>query len=145
MDVTAGFERRKTRQIMVGEVPVGGGAPITVQSMTTTKTADVDGTLQQIYSLAAAGADIVRCTCNEIEAAEGLAQIVPRSPVPIVADIHHQYKMALAALEAGVHCLRLNPGNIKKPEHIKLVAAEAKDRNVPIRIGVNGGSLVDLV
>ena len=141
MDVTAGFERRKTRQIMVGDVPVGGGAPITVQSMTTTKTADVEGTLQQIYSLAAAGADIVRCTCNEIEAAEGLAQIVPRSPVPIVADIHHQYKMALAALEAGVHCLRLNPGNIKKPEHIKLVAAEAKDRNIPIRIGVNGGSL----
>ena len=141
MDVTAGFERRKTRQIMVGDVPVGGGAPITVQSMTTTKTADVDGTLQQIYSLAAAGADIVRCTCNEIEAAEGLAQIVPRSPVPIVADIHHQYKMALAALEAGVHCLRLNPGNIKKPEHIKLVAAEAKDRGIPIRIGVNGGSL----
>ena len=141
MDVTAGFERSKTRQIMVGDVPVGGGAPITVQSMTTTKTADVDGTLQQIYSLAAAGADIVRCTCNEIEAAEGLAQIVPRSPVPIVADIHHQYKMALAALEAGVHCLRLNPGNIKKPEHIKLVAAEAKDRGIPIRIGVNGGSL----
>ncbi len=141
MDVTAGFERRPTRQIMVGDVPVGGGAPITVQSMTTTKTADVEGTLQQIYGLAAAGADIVRCTCNEIEAAEGLAQIVPRSPVPIVADIHHQYKMALAALEAGVHCLRLNPGNIKKPEHIKLVAAEAKDRGIPIRIGVNGGSL----
>src|SRR5688572_884001 len=109
--------------------------------MTITKTADVDGTLQQIYALAAAGADIVRCTCNEIEAAEGLAQIVPRSPVPIVADIHHQYKMALAALEAGVHCLRLNPGNIRKPEHIKLVAQECRDRNVPIRIGVNGGSL----
>ena len=139
--MTAAFERKATRQIMVGDVPVGGGAPITVQSMTTTKTADVDGTLQQIYGLAAAGADIVRCTCNEIEAAEGLAQIVPRSPVPIVADIHHQYKMALAALEAGVHCLRLNPGNIKKPEHIKTVAAAAKDRNVPIRIGVNGGSL----
>jgi (E)-4-hydroxy-3-methylbut-2-enyl-diphosphate synthase len=126
---------------MVGDVAVGGGAPITVQSMTITKTADVDGTLQQIYALAAAGADIVRCTCNEIEAAEGLAQIVPRSPVPIVADIHHQYKMALAALEAGVHCLRLNPGNIRKPEHIKLVAQECRDRNVPIRIGVNGGSL----
>src|SRR6188508_2970601 len=109
--------------------------------MTITKTADVDGTLAQIYSLAAAGADIVRCTCNELAAAEGLAQIVPRSPVPIVADIHHQYRMALAALEAGVHCLRLNPGNIRKPEHIKTVAAEAKDRGVPIRIGVNGGSL----
>jgi (E)-4-hydroxy-3-methylbut-2-enyl-diphosphate synthase len=126
---------------MVGDVPVGGGAPITVQSMTITKTADVEGTLQQIYALAGAGADIVRCTCNELEAAEGLAQIVPRSPVPIVADIHHQYKMALAALEAGVHCLRLNPGNIKKPEHIKLVAQECKDRGIPIRIGVNGGSL----
>jgi (E)-4-hydroxy-3-methylbut-2-enyl-diphosphate synthase len=141
MEVSAGFPRRATRQIMVGDVPVGGGAPITVQSMTITKTADVDGTLQQIYALAAAGADIVRCTCNEIEAAEGLAQIVPRSPVPIVADIHHQYKMALAALEAGVQCLRLNPGNIRKPEHIKLVAQECRDRNVPIRIGVNGGSL----
>ncbi|MEM9653777.1 MAG: flavodoxin-dependent (E)-4-hydroxy-3-methylbut-2-enyl-diphosphate synthase [Actinomycetota bacterium] len=135
------FPRKKTRQIMVGDVAVGGGAPITVQSMTTTKTADVDGTLQQIYALAAAGADIVRCTCNEVEAAEGLARIVPRSPVPIVADIHHQYKRALEALEAGVHCLRLNPGNIRKPEHIKIVAREAKDRNVPIRIGVNGGSL----
>lgn len=134
-------ERRTTRQVMVGSVPVGGGAPISVQSMTITKTADVDGTLQQIYALSAAGADIVRCTCNEIEAAEGLAQIVPRSPVPIVADIHHQYKMALAALDAGVACLRLNPGNIRNPEHIKTVAQAAKDRGVPIRIGVNAGSL----
>jgi (E)-4-hydroxy-3-methylbut-2-enyl-diphosphate synthase len=135
------FPRRETRQVMVGAVPVGGGAPITVQSMTITKTADVEGTLQQIYALAGAGADIVRCTCNEIEAAEGLAQIVPRSPVPVVADIHHQYKMALAALDAGVHCLRLNPGNIRRPEHIKIVAQECKDRGIPIRIGVNGGSL----
>ncbi|NIR41745.1 MAG: flavodoxin-dependent (E)-4-hydroxy-3-methylbut-2-enyl-diphosphate synthase [Actinobacteria bacterium] len=126
---------------MVGDVPVGGGAPITVQSMTVTKTADHEATLQQIYALAAAGADIVRCTCNEPEAAEGLARIVPRSPVPIVADIHHQYRRALEALEAGVHCLRLNPGNIKNPDHIKTVAREAKDRGVPIRIGVNGGSL----
>jgi (E)-4-hydroxy-3-methylbut-2-enyl-diphosphate synthase len=135
------FERRRTRQIHVGRVAVGGDAPISVQSMTTTKTADVEGTLQQIYALAAAGCDIVRCTCNEIEAAEGLAQIVPRSPIPVIADIHHQYKMALAALEAGVHGLRLNPGNIRKPEHIKAVAAAAKERSVPIRIGVNGGSL----
>jgi (E)-4-hydroxy-3-methylbut-2-enyl-diphosphate synthase len=133
--------RRVTRQVNVGGVLVGGGAPISVQSMTITKTADVEGTLQQIYALAAAGADIVRCTCNEIEAAEGLAQIVPRSPVPLVADIHHQYKMALAALDAGVACLRLNPGNIRNPEHIKTVAREAKDRGVPIRIGVNAGSL----
>ncbi len=126
---------------MVGSVPVGGGAPISVQSMTITKTADVEATLQQIYALAAAGCDIVRCTCNDLDAAEGLARIVPRSPVPIVADIHHQYKMALAALEAGVACLRLNPGNIRRPEHIKIVAAECLDRGVPIRIGVNGGSL----
>ena len=135
--------RRPTRQIMVGTVPVGGGAPVTVQSMTITKTADVDGTLQQIYALAAAGCDIVRCTCNEPEAAEGLAHIVPRSPVPIIADIHHQYRMALAALEAGVHGLRLNPGNIRRAEHIKAVATEARDRGVSIRIGVNGGSLDD--
>src|SRR5687768_10299708 len=141
MDFTTSTPRRKTRQIMVGDVPVGGDSPITVQSMTITKTADVEGTLQQIYALAAAGADIVRCTCNEFQAAEGVAQIVPRSPVPLVADIHHQYRMALAALDAGVHCLRLNPGNIRKPEHIKIVAQECKDRGIPIRIGVNGGSL----
>src|SRR2546422_6940827 len=134
-------ERRTSRQVMVGTVPVGGGAPVTVQSMTTTKTADVDGTLSQVYALAAAGADIVRCTCNEEEAAEGLAQIVPRSPVPLVADIHFQYKLALAAMEAGVAGLRLNPGNIRKPDHIKVVAREAKDRGLPIRIGVNAGSL----
>ncbi|MEK7293312.1 MAG: flavodoxin-dependent (E)-4-hydroxy-3-methylbut-2-enyl-diphosphate synthase [Actinomycetota bacterium] len=135
------YQRRDTHQIEVGKVAIGGDSPISVQSMTITKTADVEGTLQQIYALAAAGCDIVRCTCNESEAAEGLAQIVPRSPVPIIADIHHQYKMALAALEAGVHGLRLNPGNIRRPEHIKAVATEARDRNVPIRIGVNGGSL----
>ncbi len=134
-------ERRPTRQIEVGDVAVGGDAPISVQSMTITKTADVEGTLQQIYALAAAGCDIVRCTCNEAEAAEGLAQIVPRSPIPVIADIHHQYKMALAAMEAGVDGLRLNPGNIRKPDHIKAVAGEARDRNIPIRIGVNAGSL----
>jgi len=141
MQVTSSVPRKVTRQISVGDVKVGGDAPITIQSMTITKTADVEGTLQQIYALAAAGADIVRCTCNEIEAAEGLAQIVPRSPVPIIADIHHQYKMAMAAMEAGVDGLRLNPGNIRKPEHIKAVASEAKDRQIPIRIGVNAGSL----
>jgi (E)-4-hydroxy-3-methylbut-2-enyl-diphosphate synthase len=122
-------------------VKVGGDAPVSVQSMTTTKTADVEGTLQQIYALAANGADIVRCTCNEQAAAEGLAQIVPRSPVPIVADIHFHVEMALAALEAGVNGLRLNPGNLRKAEEIKLVASEARDRGVPIRIGVNAGSL----
>jgi (E)-4-hydroxy-3-methylbut-2-enyl-diphosphate synthase len=125
----------------VGEVAVGGGAPVTVQSMTTTKTADAEATLSQIYALAASGADLVRCTCNEEAAAEGLAQIVPRSPVPIIADIHFHHEMALAALEAGVHGLRLNPGNLRKEAEIKQVATEAKDRGVPIRIGVNAGSL----
>jgi (E)-4-hydroxy-3-methylbut-2-enyl-diphosphate synthase len=109
--------------------------------MTTTKTADAEGTLTQIYALAAAGADLVRCTCNEEAAAEGLARIVPRSPVPIIADIHFHHEMALAALEAGVQGLRLNPGNLRKEVEIKQVAAEAKDRGVPIRIGVNAGSL----
>jgi (E)-4-hydroxy-3-methylbut-2-enyl-diphosphate synthase len=109
--------------------------------MTTTKTADVDGTLQQVYALAGAGADIVRITCNDVEAAQGLAEIVPRSPVPIVADIHFQHRLALAALEAGVHGLRLNPGNIRNEAHIKLVAREARNRGVPIRVGVNAGSL----
>ncbi len=134
-------ERRPTRQIRVGDVAVGGGAPVTVQSMTTTKTADAEATLTQIYALAAAGADLVRCTCNEEAAAEGLARIVPRSPVPIIADIHFHHEMALAALEAGVQGLRLNPGNLRKEVEIKQVAAEAKDRGVPIRIGVNAGSL----
>lgn len=133
--------RRVTRQIQVGKVPVGGDARVTVQSMTTTKTSDTEATLAQIYSLAANGADIVRCTCNDVEAAESLARIVPRSPVPIVADIHFQYQLALAALEAGVQCLRLNPGNIRKPDQIRTVVREARDRGVPIRIGVNGGSL----
>jgi (E)-4-hydroxy-3-methylbut-2-enyl-diphosphate synthase len=109
--------------------------------MTTTKTADAEATLSQIYALAAAGADLVRCTCNEQAAAEGLARIVPRSPVPIIADIHFHHEMALAALEAGVQGLRLNPGNLRKEAEIKQVAAEAKDRGVPIRIGVNAGSL----
>src|SRR5215471_13098116 len=141
MAPTTRSPRRITREIHVGKVAVGGDAPVSVQSMTTTKTADVDGTLAQIYALAAAGCDIVRCTCNEEPAAEGLAQIVPRSPVPIIADIHFQYQLALAAIEAGVHALRLNPGNIRKPEHIKAVAVAAQERNIPIRIGVNGGSL----
>ena len=135
------FERRMTRSVNVGGGQVGAGAPISVQSMTTTKTADVEATLEQIYALASSGAEIVRCTCNEIQAAEALARIVPRSPVPLIADIHFQHRLALAALDAGVACLRLNPGNIRKEQHIKTVAAEARDRDVPIRIGVNAGSL----
>jgi (E)-4-hydroxy-3-methylbut-2-enyl-diphosphate synthase len=109
--------------------------------MTTTKTADVDATLAQVYALSGAGADIVRITCNDVAAAQGLAEIVPRSPVPIIADIHFQYRLALAAIEAGVAGLRLNPGNIRKEEHIKTVAKATGDAGIPIRIGVNAGSL----
>ena len=133
--------RRPTRAVRVGSVTVGGDAPISVQSMTTTKTADVEGTLAQVYALRGAGAEIVRITCNDADAAQGLAGIVPRSPVPIIADIHFQYRLALAALEAGVHGLRLNPGNIRDPKHIRAVARAAAERGVPIRIGVNAGSL----
>ncbi|HUU61429.1 MAG TPA: flavodoxin-dependent (E)-4-hydroxy-3-methylbut-2-enyl-diphosphate synthase, partial [Acidimicrobiia bacterium] len=133
--------RRPTRRLMLGGVAVGGGAPVTVQSMTTTRTGDVEGTLVQVYALAGAGADIVRVTCNDPAAARALAEIVPRSPVPIVADIHFQPALALAALEAGVAGLRLNPGNLRRPEHVRVVAAAAAERRVPIRVGVNAGSL----
>jgi (E)-4-hydroxy-3-methylbut-2-enyl-diphosphate synthase len=126
---------------MVGSIPVGGKSPVSVQSMTTTKTADVSATLSQVYALKGAGADIVRITCNDVEAAQGLAEIVPRSPVPIIADIHFHHRLALAALEAGVAGLRLNPGNIRKEEHIKAVARAASDAGVSIRVGVNAGSL----
>ena len=141
MTTSASYPRRHSRQVLVGSVAVGGGAPVSVQSMTTTKTADIEGTLAQIYALAGAGADIVRCTANDLAAVEALAHIVPRSPVPLVADVHFQYRLALAALDAGVACLRLNPGNIRKPDQIRAVASGARDRGVPIRIGVNGGSL----
>jgi (E)-4-hydroxy-3-methylbut-2-enyl-diphosphate synthase len=109
--------------------------------MTTTKTADVDATLAQVYALSGAGADIVRITCNDVAAAQGMAEIVPRSPVPIIADIHFQYRLALASIEAGVAGLRLNPGNIRKEEHIKAVAKAAGGAGIPIRVGVNAGSL----
>lgn len=133
--------RRNTRQLMLGNVGIGSDHKVSVQSMTTTKTRDTDETLEQVYALAANGADIVRVTCNEIEAAESLVKICTRSPVPIVADIHFQYKLALAAIEAGVQGLRLNPGNIRNEEQIKLVAKECLKAEIPIRIGVNAGSL----
>ena len=135
------LNRRKTRQIQIGKVGIGSDFPISVQSMTTTKTKDVESTLSQIYELASNGADIVRVTCNEVDAATGLVEITQRSPVPIVADVHFQYKLALAAIDAGVNGLRLNPGNIRKEQQIKEVAKEALSANIPIRIGVNGGSL----
>ena len=135
------LNRRKTRQIHIGKVGIGSDFPISVQSMTTTKTKDVESTLSQIYELASNGSDIVRVTCNEVDAATGLVEITQRSPVPIVADVHFQYKLALAAIDAGVNGLRLNPGNIRKEQQIKEVAKEALSANIPIRIGVNGGSL----
>jgi (E)-4-hydroxy-3-methylbut-2-enyl-diphosphate synthase len=134
-------ERRKTRQIRVGDVAVGGDAPISVQSMTTTKTADVNATLQQIASLVATGVDIVRVAVPHWEDAEALTAIAAKSTVPVVADIHFQWKYAMAALEAGIQGLRINPGNIKYQDKVRLIAREAKARSVPIRIGVNAGSL----
>ena len=135
------IKRRHTSQFMLGNVGVGSEHPVTVQSMTTTKTRETEKTLEQIYEIASNGADIVRVTCNEIEAAESLVKICARSPVPVVADIHFQYKLALAAIEAGVQGLRLNPGNIRNEKQIKEVAKECLNADIPIRIGVNAGSL----
>src|SRR5437870_6004576 len=134
-------ERRKSRQIQLGRVAIGGDAPVSVQSMTTTKTADIDATLQQIASLVAAGVDIVRVAVPHWEDAEALVAIAAKSTVPVVADIHFQWKYAIAALEAGVQGLRINPGNIKYQDKVRLIAHEAAARGVPIRIGVNAGSL----
>jgi (E)-4-hydroxy-3-methylbut-2-enyl-diphosphate synthase len=133
--------RRTSRQIKVGWVDVGGDAPIRVQSMTTTKTADINATLQQIASLVATGVDIVRVAVPHWEDAEALKAIAAKSTVPVIADIHFQWKYAMAALEAGIHGLRINPGNIKYQDKVRLIAREAKARGVPIRIGVNAGSL----
>ncbi|MGH2636026.1 MAG: flavodoxin-dependent (E)-4-hydroxy-3-methylbut-2-enyl-diphosphate synthase [Actinomycetota bacterium] len=134
-------ERRKSRQIRIGDVTVGGDAPVRVQSMTTTKTADVDATLQQIASLVAAGVEIVRVAVPHWEDAKALTAIAAKSTVPVVADIHFQWKYAMAALEAGIQGLRINPGNIKFQDKVRLIAREANARGVPIRIGVNAGSL----
>src|SRR5438874_6362207 len=134
-------ERRASRRIHVGSVPVGGDAPIRVQSMTTTKTADINSTLQQIASLVAAGVDIGRVAVPHREDAEALKTIAEHATVPVIADIHFQWKYAMAALEAGIQGLRINPGNIKYQDKVRLIAREAKDRGVPIRIGVNAGSL----
>ena len=135
------MERRLTRQLEVGKVKVGGGAPIAVQSMTNTKTSDPVATLEQINRLAEAGCDIVRCAVPDMAAAKGLKTIVKESPIPVIADIHFDYKLALAAIEAGVDGLRLNPGNIGGNDRVAAVVEAAKKRNIPIRIGVNAGSL----
>lgn len=135
------MERRKTRQIQVGKVKIGGDAPITVQSMTNTRTDDAAATLRQIGELAAAGCEIIRCAVPDMAAAEGLKRIVSESLIPVIADIHFDYKLALAAIDAGVDGLRLNPGNIGGNDRVAAVVDAAKKRNIPIRIGVNAGSL----
>src|SRR5437667_5427587 len=136
-----GIQRRTSKQVRVGWVEVGGDAPIRVQSMTTTKTADVNATLQQIASLVATGVDIVRVAVPHWEDAEALKAIAAKSTVPVIADIHFQWKYAMAALEAGIQGLRINPGNIKYQDKVRLIAREAKARGVPIRIGVSAGSI----
>ena len=133
--------RRKTRQIMVGNVPVGGDAPISVQTMTNTETCDVEATLGQIKRMVNAGVDIVRVSVPSLEAAEAFKQIRSQLAVPLVADIHFDYRIALKVLENGVDCLRINPGNIGSEERIRAVVDSAKDKNIPLRIGVNAGSL----
>jgi (E)-4-hydroxy-3-methylbut-2-enyl-diphosphate synthase len=134
-------QRRESRKVRLGSVDVGGDAPIRVQSMTTTKTADINATLQQIAALVATGVDIVRVAVPHWEDAKALEAIAAKSTVPVVADIHFQWKYAMAALEAGVQGLRINPGNIKYHDKVRVLAREAKARGVPIRIGVNAGSL----
>ena len=133
--------RRKTRQIMVGNVAVGGGAPISVQSMTNTETCDVDATLSQIQRLVNAGVDIVRVSVPSMDAAAAFKEIRSKVAVPLVADIHFDHLIALEVLESGVDCLRINPGNIGSEKRIRAVVDSAKDKGIPLRIGVNAGSL----
>jgi (E)-4-hydroxy-3-methylbut-2-enyl-diphosphate synthase len=135
------YKRRKSKQIWVGDVPIGGDAPIVIQSMTNTATADAAATVRQIQALADAGCQLVRLTVPDNEAAEALGKIIPASPVPLIADIHFDYRLALAALEQGISALRINPGNIGGAENVRAVAKAAAERGVPIRIGVNSGSL----
>ncbi len=133
--------RRPTRQITAGGVTIGNGAPVRVQSMTTTITGDADATLAQIRELATAGAELVRVTVNDQAAADALPRLIAESNVPLVADIHYDHKLALAALKAGIAKLRINPGNIGSRDHVREVAAAAAEAGIPIRIGVNKGSL----
>ncbi len=129
------------RQISVGGVPIGGGAPVVVQTMTKTETANLDATMKQIRTVADAGADLVRVAVPRVQDAEALRTIVAQSPIPIIADIHFNHTLALKALDAGAHCIRLNPGNIGGPDKVAEVAARAKELGTPMRIGVNSGSL----
>lgn len=133
--------RRKTRQINVGNVPVGGDAPISVQSMTNTETCDVEATVAQVSAIQDAGADIVRVSVPSMEAAEAFRDIRARVDIPLVADIHFDYKIALRVADYGVDCLRINPGNIGREERVRAVVDSCRDKGIPIRIGVNAGSL----
>ena len=135
------FERKKTRQIKVGKILIGGGAEISVQSMTNTKTTDTAATIEQINKLAEAGCDIVRLAVPDMDAAKNLGNIIKSVEVPLIADIHFDYKLAIEAINQGISALRLNPGNIGGANHVKSVVAEAKSHKIPIRIGVNAGSL----
>lgn len=135
------MERKKTRQVRVGSVLVGGDAPVSIQSMTNTDTRDAEATLEQIRKLHIAGCEIIRCAVPDMEAAESLKEICKMSPMPVVADIHFDYRLALKSIENGVAALRINPGNIGSMERVKIVAEAAKAKNIPIRIGVNSGSL----
>ncbi len=136
--------RRPTKPVFIGDVQVGGDAPVVVQSMCSTDTADVEATLRQVHELADLGCEIVRVAVPDKAAAEALPELVQKTPVPLIADIHFDYRWALAALKAGFHGLRLNPGNIRDPEKVRTVVREAKARGTPIRIGVNAGSLPPL-
>ncbi|MBW6409739.1 flavodoxin-dependent (E)-4-hydroxy-3-methylbut-2-enyl-diphosphate synthase [Clostridium sp. YB-6] len=134
-------KRRISRKVKVGEVYVGGDSPITIQSMTNTDTRDIEKTLNQINLLYNAGCEIIRCAVLDMEAAEALKEITEKSPIPVVADIHFDYKLALKSIENGISALRINPGNIGSVERVRLVAQACKEKNIPIRIGVNSGSL----
>lgn len=141
MQAESPIKRRPSRRIYVGNVPIGDGAPIAVQSMTNTDTCDVAATVQQIQRIADAGADIVRVSVPTMDAAEAFKQIKQQTSIPLVADIHFDYRIALKVAEYGVDCLRINPGNIGNEQRIRAVVDSARDHNIPIRIGVNGGSL----
>ena len=141
MNQPSPIKRRVSRQIQVGNVPIGGDAPIAVQSMTNTETCDVEATVSQINAIVAAGADLVRVSVPSMEAAEAFKEIRLRAGVPLVADIHFDHKIALKVAEYGVDCLRINPGNIGREAKVKEVMAACQDRGIPIRIGVNAGSL----
>lgn len=135
------IKRRQSRKIYLGNVPIGGGAPVSVQSMTKTDTRDTEATLKQIRRVAAAGCDIIRVAVPDEKAANSLPGIVEKSPIPVIADIHFNPELAIMSLDARVHGLRLNPGNIKNPDRIREIAEKAGEKNVPVRVGVNSGSL----